>query len=309
MKVFVFGGTGFIGSRVVKRLVKNGHDVSSLARSQEKAMFLKQLGASSKIGDLNRKETIRDAIEGSEVIVNLSNPSFLGRIGERKLRTLSQQNFNLIRNLLDAVAEVGNIPIILTEGTLAYGDSGSNWMNETSPYDLKGYARIGTLSVPYVQRVAKEKSLSIIKLLPGGVYGAGSWFKESVYALMKKGWFRTFGDGRNILSYVHVDDVAEAYRLAVEKLPIGESLAIVDDEPCKTVDFANCVAKQMGKPLIKSLPKWFANIIAGSVVVESLTINCKVRNAKAKKELGWKLRYPTYREGIPATLEEIEKSQ
>jgi len=308
MKVFVFGGTGFIGSRVVKSLVSAGHEVSAPARTPETSAYLKQLGGSAKAGDLDRPETLREAVVGSDVIVNLATPSFLGRIGERRLRDLSHQKLQQTKNLMEAVAEAGDIPIILSEGILVFGDSGPEWVDETAPYDPRGFARIGSPATEFAIKAVEEKNLRLIRMLPGGVYGAGSWFKESVYRLVKRGWFRVFGDGQNVLSYVHVDDVAEAYRLAAERLPVGEAIALIDDEPTKTMDFANFVAEQVGRPPVKSLPKWVGAIAAGGVVAEALTINCKVRNRKAKELLGWRPKYPTYREGIPAAIAEIERS-
>ena len=74
MKVFVFGGTGFIGSRIVASLVRSGHTVSALARSQGKTDFLRKLGASPHFGDLEQLQTIRGAIKGSEVIVSAAFP-------------------------------------------------------------------------------------------------------------------------------------------------------------------------------------------------------------------------------------------
>jgi len=80
MKILVFGGTGFIGSQIVKCLVQAGYIVSALARSQEKALVVKQMGAIPCPGDLKMPETIRDAIKGSDLIVNTAFPSFLGRM-------------------------------------------------------------------------------------------------------------------------------------------------------------------------------------------------------------------------------------
>jgi len=307
MKVSIFGGTGFVGSRVVKNLVQNGHELKALARNQAKASFLNRLGASTVIGDLNEPETIRDAIKGSEVIVNLALPDARGWMGKGRAGKINRQLLPMTKNLLEAAAEAGGIPVIITEGTPAYGDNGDNWIDESTPYNPTGYARLGELTIPYTQRIVKEKSQPIIKMLLGGIYGAGGWFMD-IYGMMKKGWFRVFGDGQNIFSYVHVDDVAEAYRMAVEKLPVGESFIIVDDEPCKTIDFGNQAVECMGrKTPVKSMPKWIANILAGSIVVETLTMNCRAKNSKAKEMLGWRLKYPSYRDGVPAAVTEIEK--
>ena len=307
MNVFVFGGTGFIGSRVVTSLVRSGHTVSALARSQEKAGFLRKLGASPRLGDLAQPQTIPDAIKGAEVIVQAAFPPFLGRSTTRRVRRDGEVGLIQMKNLLEAVVQVNKVPVILTEGTMLRGDSGDGWLDETSPYRFdKGHGRLGEPSIPYVLKMERQHNLPLVRIMITGAYGPGSWFKESVYDYVKKGWFRIFGDGKNIWSLVHVDDVAEAYRLAVEKLPIGQSFVVADDEPCTMLDFANLVAREMGKPPVKFFPKWVGGIMLGNVLLEALTMNQRARNTKAKKELGWKPKYPTYKEGIPAVIRELE---
>ena len=115
-----------------------------------------------------------------------------------------------------------------------------------------------------------------------------------------------YGNGENICSFVYVDDVAQAYRLAVQKMPVGEAFAIVDDHPVTFKAFCNCVARVMGKPPVKSMPVWVGKLLSGQVVVEELTMNCRARNTKAKQELGWRPAYPSYEYGIPRAIAEIE---
>jgi len=309
MKVFVFGGTGFIGSRIVACLVQNGHTVSSLARSLKKAESLKQMGASPHLGDLDKRETIRDAVKGSELIINAAFPSFLGRMTMARVRKDSREGFNQMKNLLETISENGKIPVVFTEGSMAFGDSGSNWLDESSPYKFdKGHGRLLQFSTPYAQRLTEEKNIPAITMSLAGVYGPGTWFRESLYSYVKKGRGMVVGDGRNVWSFVHVDDVAEAFRLVVEKLPFGQTFTLADDEPCTYVDFANFVADQLGKPRVKHMPKWIAGVLLGSVLCEAMTMNQKVKNTKARDQLGWKLKYPSYKVGIPAAISEIEKS-
>ncbi len=214
-----------------------------------------------------------------------------------------------IKNILDEAQQAGNIPVIITEGTLQWGDSGDGWHDETAKLNPLGMGRAGELSVPYVKRMVEESNAPIIRLIPGMTYGGGSWFENGVYNLMKKGWFRTFGDGQNIVSCVYLDDVAEAYRLAVEKMPLGETFAIADDQPVKFRDFANCVARAMGKPPVKSMPVWLGSFMTGKAMAETLTMNCRVRNTKAKEKLGWRPKCVSYEQGIPVAVAEIEKNQ
>ncbi|MFQ5893077.1 MAG: NAD-dependent epimerase/dehydratase family protein, partial [Nitrospinota bacterium] len=282
-------------------------DVVALARSPEKAASLERLGAAATLGDLTQPATFRQAAARCDVIVHLATPTFIGRIGQRRVRILGEQKLSQTKNLLAAAS--GDTPVILSEGILVFGECGQRRVDETAPYRPTGFAHIGAPATAYALRLAEEENRPLIRMLPGGVYGAGSWFKDSLYRLLKRGWFRMVGDGHNLVSYVHVDDVAEAYRLAVERRPVGETFALVDDEPTTTAAFVTFLAEHMDKPPPKGLPRWVVAAVAGSVVAESMTTNCGVRNRKAKERLGWELRYPTYRDGIPATLAEIEQGE
>lgn len=191
----------------------------------------------------------------------------------------------------------------------AVGRSGDGWLDEMSEFKPLGMGRIGEFSTPFIQKMMEKKGAPIIRMVAAATYGAEGWFEYAVYDLIKKGWYRTIGDGQNVMSFVYIDDIAEAYRLAVEKLPIGESFAIVDDHPVKFRDFANCVAQAVGKPPVKSMPKWIGNILAGQVWVEELTMNHKVRNTKAKEKLGWRPKRVSCEQGIPEAVAEIESRQ
>lgn len=308
MKILVLGGTGFIGSRIVKDLVVHGHTVFALTRDRDKADTLQRLGAEPRLGDLEQRQTLREAMEGVEVVVNLAFPNFLGRMTMRRMRRDAKAGLVQMQNLLETVSDVGPLPVVLTEGSMAFGDSGTGWLEESSKYTFdRGHGRLLRLSVPYARRMASERKLPIVTVSISGAYGPGSWFKESLYAYIEKGRGMVVGDGQNIWSFVHVDDVVGAYRLVVEKLPVGRTFTLADDEPVKYVDFANFLADQLGKPHVKHMPRWVAKVLMGSVLSEALTMNQRVRSTRARTELGWRPRYATYREGIPAVVEEIRR--
>jgi len=308
VKLLVLGGSGFIGSRVVQRLIQHGHSVLALARDRDKAETLRRMGAHPRLGDLERRETLRDAMEGAEVVVNLAFPTFLGRMTMYRMRRDARMGLVQMQNLLEAVTDVGPVPVVLTEGSMAFGDSGTGWLDETSMYRFdRGHGRLLRLSVPYAQQMATERQLPIVTVSISGAYGPGSWFKESLYSYIAKGRGMVVGEGRNVWSFVHVDDVVDAYRLVVEQLPIGRTFALADSEPVTYIDFANFIADQLGKRHVKHMSPWVARLLMGSVLCEALTMNQRVSSTRARTELGWLPRYDTYRVGIPAVIEAIRK--
>lgn len=309
MKVCVFGGAGFIGSKVIKCLLEHGHEVVTLVRDREKGAHISKLGAAVKFGDLRNKDDIHNALNGANIAINLAVPSYRGRVELGRVQVIARQFMEYVNNILDGAKQAGNIPVIISEGTFIWGDSGNSWHNETSEFKPLGMGRIGELSTPYLQKLIVEKHAPIIRIIAGATYGATGWFEYAVYDLMKKGWFRTFGDGQNIMSFVYVDDLAEAFQLAVEKQPLGESFAVVDDHPVRFKDFADCLARIIGKPPVKSMPKWIGNIMVGKVWVEELTMSHQVRNTKAKEKLGWYPKHPSCEQGIPNAVAEIQNSQ
>jgi len=308
VKLLVLGGTGFIGSRVVRVLIEHGHNVLTLTRDRNKAETLRRMGALPRLGDLERRETLRKTMDGAEVVLNLAFPNFLGRMTMHRMRRDSRKGLVQIQNLLQAVADVGPMPVVLTEGSMAFGDSGTGWLDETSAYTFdRGHGRLLRLSVPYAQQMATERQLPIVTMSISGAYGPGSWFKESLYTYIAKGSGIVVGDGRNIWSFVHVDDVVDAYRLVVEQLPIGRTFTLADDEPVTYNEFANFLADVLGKPHVKHMPPWVARLLMGSVLCEALTMNQRVSSTRARADLGWRPRYDTYRAGIPAAVEAIRQ--
>ncbi|MBI4333929.1 MAG: NAD-dependent epimerase/dehydratase family protein [Chloroflexi bacterium] len=306
MRVCVFGGAGFIGSRVAGCLLSHGHEVVLPVRDPQKVAGLAGQGAVVQTGDLRNQDDVRKALAGCQVAINLAVPSYKGRVGYGRVGAIAGEFMDYVKRILDEAQKAGGIPVIISEGTFIWGDSGTGWHDETSEFKPLGMGRIGEVSTPYVQQLMAEKSAPLIRLIAAATYGATGWFEYAMYDLMKKGWYRTFGDGENVMSFVYIDDVAEAYRLAVEKLPVGESFAIVDDQPVRMKDFANCLSRAMGRPPVKSMPKFIGNLMAGKVWVEELTMTHRVRNTKAKEKLGWRPKYSSYEQGVPVAVKEIE---
>jgi len=166
--------------------------------------------------------------------------------------------------------------------------------------------KIGELVDPLISEVIKRGLPPLIQMLPREIYGPGGLFRNFMYEWMKNRKYRVIGSGKNYIPRIHVEDCAQAYVRALEKIPLGEKFIIADDGPCTQKEFADLMADCMKVPRPKSIPGFVVRIVMGSLIYETATMNCRVDNAKAKEYLGWKLRYPTYREGLPAAIREIE---
>jgi nucleoside-diphosphate-sugar epimerase len=133
----------------------------------------------------------------------------------------------------------------------------------------------------------------------GWLYGPGA--TESLVEPVRKRQFPIVGSGAGHTSWVHVDDAASATVLAVEQKATGV-FNIVDDEPAPVSEWLPYLAECAGAKPPMRLPTWLARPLAGNAVVGLMTEGRGFSNAKAKRELGWALRYPTWRLGFKDEL-------
>ncbi len=305
MRVFIIGGTGFLGTFLIPKLKEKGHDITILTRSEEKVPRLESLGVEVMVGDLLRPETVLERIPPQNAIISIAMPEVKpGRISQNRLKKLQEETKKLFSTAV-AIAEQCQCPLIATLGT-SFTMHGDETADETWPIERSGIARVGERVDPFLAEVMLRGSPPLIQMLPGQIYGPGGLFKRIMYEWMKKGKYRVVGSGGNYIPRIHVEDCAEAYVRALEKMPIGERFIIADDGPCTTREFADCMAENMNVPKPRSVPGFVIRVVLGKLLYETITMNCRVSNAKAKKQLGWQLKYPTYKEGLPPTIQELE---
>jgi len=305
MKIFVIGGAGFLGSRLVPKLQQNNHEVTVLTRSREKALELEKRGLKAIVGDLLKPESFVNGSVRQDVIISVAMPDIKpARMTSKRFKILKEQTTAYFTTPI-SLARKFDCPLILTLGT-SYRTTGDRVADESWPIERFGMTRIGEDVDPMIERVIENGSPPLIRMMPGEIYGPGGLFRELMYRWMKTGRYRVIGNGANYIPRIYVDDCAEAYAAVIEKMPLGESFIVADDGPCTQRDFADHLAECMGVPRPKSVPGFVIRIVMGDLLYETINMNCLVNNAKAKNLLGWKLKYPTYREGLPAAIKEIE---
>ena len=133
----------------------------------------------------------------------------------------------------------------------------------------------------------------------GSFYGPGAI--DGWVELVRKRQFPLVGGGTGYLSWVHLDDAASATVLALEQRATGV-FNIADDEPAPASEWLPYLAACAGARRPVRVPTWVARLMAGEMVVIMMTEGRGFSNAKAKRELGWKPRYPSWRQGFKAEL-------
>ena len=145
--------------------------------------------------------------------------------------------------------------------------------------------------------------LPAVVVRPSHVYGPGGWYAhELIPRLRQRGRLGVIGRGENTWDVVHVDDVAAALVLAGESAPPGSSYHVVDDEPITFYDFMALTAEQLGVGPPRCVPVALARLLAGANAVDAVIRSARSSNAKIKRELGWRPRFPHAREGVADTV-------
>ncbi len=307
MKVLVFAGTGFVGHSLVPLLRQRGHEVMVLTRRPELPPRLASLGVRGLQGDLLAPSILELEVGDVDAMVLLAAPRLFGkRLGNRRFRELKAELAAIHSNALE-LARRCSCPILLTSGA-SFQTVGDQVADESWPLARFGAARVGEDIDVLVARAVASGTPKVVWMLPGQVYGPGGMFLR-MCAMAKKGRSVLLGDGSNYLPRIHVEDCAAAYAAALDRLDTlatGERFIVADDEPCTTREFADRLAELLHAPKPRPPPMFIVRLLLGRRLVETATSNGKVSNAKAKRVLGWAPRYPSIREGLPATLEAID---
>ncbi|HET8589742.1 MAG TPA: NAD(P)-dependent oxidoreductase [Nakamurella sp.] len=309
MRVFVAGGSGVLGRRLVPQLVARGHQVTASTTSAAKLELLEQLGAQGVVMDGLDAASVGEAVAAArpDAIVNQMtaiNPAHAGKpsmkhfdryfAGTNRLRTEGTDH------LLAAAAATGVSTFVAQSFGSFNGIRRGGWVKtEQDPTD----PMTGTVLEPMMQAVQYLENAVLqaggAVLRYGGFYGPGAI--DDQVELVRKRQYPLVGGGPGYSSWIHLDDAASATVLAVEQKVTGV-FSIVDDEPAPASEWLPYLAAIAGAKRPLRVPTWLARLLAGDLAVIMMTQGRGFSNAKAKAELGWTLQYPSWRDGFKAAL-------
>ena len=307
MKIFLAGASGVLGRQLVPMLVDRGHQVVGMTRSPAKSTVIRELGAEPVLADGLDATAIGAAMRAAEPEVVVHQMTALATIDMRhvdrsfaatnKLRTVGTDL------LLAAAREVGARRLVAQSfAGWPYARSGGSVKTEDDPLDPNppdGYRE--TLdAIKYLEAtVTGSSGPDGVVLRYGGFYGPDTSVSANgeIVQAVRKRQLPVIGGGGGVWSFVHIQDAAAATIAAIEHSEPG-LYNIVDDDPAPVSAWLPALAEAAGAKPPMRVPAWIGRLLAGPAATTMMTEGRGASNAKARKELDWDLRYPSWRLGF-----------
>jgi nucleoside-diphosphate-sugar epimerase len=309
VRVFVAGGSGVLGRRLVPRLVVRGHRVTATTTGPGKLGLLEDMGADGVVLDGLDGASVGEAvaIAKPDTIVHLMTALSSAHAGAPDVKHMDRWfgPTNRLRtegtdNLL-AAAEATDVPHVVAQSYAGWnGIRDGGWVKtEDDPLDLHEGTVQNAISVGirHLEDVVLAAGGAVLRY--GSLYGAAS---DEFVETVRRRRFPLVAPGDGHWSWVHLDDAANATVLAVEQQARG-AFNIVDDEPAPAKEWLPHLAACAGARPPRRFPPWLARMLAGDVPVIAMTEGRGFSNSKARRELGWTPHYRSWRQGFEEGLE------
>jgi 2-alkyl-3-oxoalkanoate reductase len=309
MKVFVAGASGAIGRLLVPQLVAAGHEVTGMTSKTENVVPVEGAGATAVVCDALEPEAVGAAIReaGPEVVI-----SQLTRLPhEYNPRKIDYGPTNRARaegghNLIEAARAAGvrrfvtqSIAFIYApEGGMIKDEEARPWTDAPEPF------RSGAgPTLEHEREATQTPGLDGLVLRYGQFYGPGTYYGPdgNIAEQVRRRRFPIVGRGEGMFSFIHTEDAASATVASLDRGAPG-IYNIVDDEPAPLREWLPVYAELLGARRPRRVPTFLARLAAGPFAAAFATQLRGASNAKAKRELGWEPRYPSWRQGFREAL-------
>jgi nucleoside-diphosphate-sugar epimerase len=306
MRVLVAGASGAIGTRLVPQLVHRGHQVIGTSRSAAKSEQIRALGAEPVALDLLDRAAVRRAVAEAAPAAIVHQATALADLTfSRNFDSVFGQTNRLRTEGTDALLAAARetaVDRFVAQSFASYRSvrEGGPVKTEDEPLDPAppAKARESFAAMQYLDETVTNAGG--IALRYGIFYGAAN---DGLIEPVRKRQYPVIGDGGGFASWIHLDDAAAATVAALEHGGPGV-LNVVDDEPAPVREWLPVLAEALGAGPPRHFPRWLARLVAGDVAVVMGTEARGASNAKAKRELGWEPRFPSWREGFKAAYGE-----
>jgi nucleoside-diphosphate-sugar epimerase len=281
-RIFVTGATGYLGSAIALRLARAGHEVYGLTRSQESAAGLERAGIKPVVGDLAQPEGFVGALKNCDAVVHAA-------VDMKAWAENDQKALEAFRG----AAQDGRVRRLLyTSGVWLLGDTGGKVADENTPLAPAEIVRWRVAHEEAALDLADDE-VAVVVVRPALVYGESRGILGGLFAEAHGKHTVTIpGDGSQRWEMVHRDDVAEAYRLALDYARGGECYLLADEAHATAGEIGAAIARVTGA----SLRLWEAAAVLKELggYGAALLLSQKISAARARRELGWVPRHTSF---------------
>jgi 2-alkyl-3-oxoalkanoate reductase len=301
VRVFVAGASGVIGRPLVAQLVAARHQVTGMTRSRERADAIERAGATAVICDALDAPALRAAVAAAEpdaVVHQLT--SLPHRFDPRRQDLYDATNRVRTEGTRNLIEAADGARIVCQSIAFAYRPHREpRVLDEDAPLFTEAPPPFGaaTRAVADMERMVLAADGLVLRY--GWFYGPGTFYGDggSMARDVARRRFPIIGEGRGLNSFIHVEDAAAATVAAVERGAPG-IYNVVDDEPAPLRDWLPVYAEAIGARRPLRIPVWLARLLAGKAVAAMAATLPGASNARAKRELGWQPRWPSWRTGF-----------
>ena len=294
MKIFMTGGTGFVGTYLAKRLISEGHEVTILTRGF--TTELKMTGQSYLIGNSTLKGKWQGAIHKHDVIINLAGASIFSRWTPEQKKILLSSRIETTRNLVEALPESAkHITFFSASAVGYYGFHEDEELIESSP---SGDDFLARLAYDWEKEAlkAEAKGARVIITRIGIVLGKNGGALGRMIPLFKYFLGGPLGNGRQWSSWVHIHDLAEAFIFLLSHKDISGAVNLCSPNPVRNKDLGEAIGKVLHRPSFMPAPGFMIELILG----EFGSVLLKGQRVIPHRLLdsGFKFRYPDIEEAL-----------
>ena len=321
MKAFVTGGTGFIGSHLIRELLAHGYAVTALVRTFERAQRLPR-DVRAIPADITKPESFQNALAGAEVVFHLAGVMGVSaRLRGRAKEQARVQRINVegTRHVLELALAAGVPRIVYASSVVVYGNTRGRVVDEgyrmEPPEFETTYQRTKFLAHYDVAAPMQARGAPLVIAVPGAVYGPGDLSPmQGVLRRLRRGRLPVMIGPENVRPWVYVEDVARGLRLCAERGRAGEAYNLTGPGATMREFFDECARASGARPPLLWLPsawaRWAARVLERPAPgwAEQFKLLSGVTYLacadKAANELGWQPQ--PLAEGLRATLAALD---
>lgn len=311
MRIFLAGATGVAGRRLVPQLRSAGHQVSAITRRPERVDALRAMGAQPLVCDVFDADRLRELVTDARPDVVIQHLTDLpAKFNPRKIKAAYARNDRVrgvgSANLVAAAEAAGVQRFVAQNVSFMYAPAGPAIVDEQAPLATSAPDPFGAtvrLHEEMERRIVDNATFAGLVLRFGFWYGPGTSFARdgSTAREVLRRRYPVVGDGAGVFSFIHVDDVISATIASLDRGVAG-LYNVCDDDPAPLKEWLPVYATALGAPPPRRVPAWLARLLVGGMLVTQATQMRGASNAKFKRELDWKPRYSSWREGFLADL-------